>query len=277
MNVVLAIILVTLTGLLCAIMLVVASHFMSVPVNEKEEKVRKCLPGVNCGACGYTGCDGYAKALAEDPTIKTNLCVPGADKVAREVAEALGVEALDVIEQVAFIHCMGDCKKRTKNTIYEGINSCAAAKSVYGGEADCKDGCIGFGDCVNACPVGAICLENGIAHVDQRKCIGCGICVKSCPNHLITLFADVEVMAVTCSNKEKGAIAKKKCTNACLKCKKCENNCPVGAIKIKDNLPEIDYEACTDCGTCASVCPVGCIIKASFKGKNNLENNEDNA
>ena len=114
MSIVIAIILVTLTGLLCSVMLVVASHFMMVPTNEKEEKLRNCLPGANCGACGYTGCDSYAKALAEDATVKTNLCVPGADKVAKELAEVLGVKALDVVEKVAFIHCFGDCTKRTK-------------------------------------------------------------------------------------------------------------------------------------------------------------------
>ncbi len=274
MPIVIAIILVTLTGLLCAIMLVVVSHFMSVPVNHKEEEIRKCLPGVNCGACGYTGCDGYAKALANDPNIKTNLCVPGADKVAKEVASVLGVEAQDVIEQVAFIHCFGDCDKRTQKDEYEGIKTCAAAKNIYGGEASCSYGCIGYGDCAHACPVGAICIENGIAHVDQRKCIGCGMCSEVCPNHLITMFADVEVMAVTCNNQEKGAVARKKCSNACIKCKKCENNCPTKAIKVKDNLPQIDYDLCIDCGTCATVCPVGCIIKASFKGKHNLDENE---
>lgn len=44
MSIVIAIILVTLTGLLCSVMLVVASHFMMVPTNEKEEKLRNCLP-----------------------------------------------------------------------------------------------------------------------------------------------------------------------------------------------------------------------------------------
>lgn len=80
---------------------------------------------------------------------------------------------------------------------------------MYGGEADCTYGCIGYGDCAKVCPVDAICVENGIAHIDQRKCIGCGLCEKTCPNHLITLFADKEKVAVTCSNHEKGAVARK--------------------------------------------------------------------
>lgn len=270
MQILIPIILITVVGLLCSVMLVLASRFMSVPVDEKEQKIRECLPGANCGACGYTGCDGYAKALANKTGIKTNLCVPGADKVAKDVADVLGVEAEDVIEQVAFVHCLGDCNTCTDKHKYEGIKSCLAANQLFSGESSCSFGCLGYGDCAKVCPVGAICIENGIAHIDQRKCIGCGLCAKTCPNHLITLFADTEKMAVTCSNKEAGAKAKKQCKNACIKCKKCEKNCPTGAIKLVDNLPTIDYELCTDCGKCESVCPIGCITKADFSGKHNL-------
>ena len=53
-----AVISVTAIGIICAVMLVVAAKFMSVPENEKVKKIRECLPGANCGACGYTGCDG---------------------------------------------------------------------------------------------------------------------------------------------------------------------------------------------------------------------------
>ena len=120
MSIVIAIILVTLTGLLCSVMLVVASHFMMVPTNEKEEKLRNCLPGANCGACGYTGCDSYAKALAEDETVKTNLCVPGADKVAKELAEVLGVKALDVVEKVALFIVLVIVQKELKKMNMKG-------------------------------------------------------------------------------------------------------------------------------------------------------------
>ena len=125
---------------------------------------------------------------------------------------------------------------------------------------------MGFGDCVYACPQNAICLENGIAHVDARICIGCGVCVRTCPQSLIALMADDERVLVTCSNKEKGAIAKKKCSNACIGCKKCEKNCPTGAIKVVDNLAYIDYSLCNKCGLCAENCPIGCILISDFSG-----------
>ena len=35
-----------------------------VVVDEKETAVRECLPGNNCGACGFAGCDALAGAIA---------------------------------------------------------------------------------------------------------------------------------------------------------------------------------------------------------------------
>ena len=253
-------------GALCALMLIAASKFFAVEENETVGKVRECLPGANCGACGYAGCDGYAKALAEEEGIKTNLCIPGADAVAKQIAEILGVEAEDVVEQVAVIHCYGDCEHTKKKMTYEGIESCAAAKALYGGTGLCNYGCIGLGDCVSVCPQEAICIENGMAHIDTRLCIGCGLCAKTCPRGIIELMADVEKVLVTCQNRDKGAVARKACSNACMGCKKCEKSCPAGAIKVVDNLAVINYELCTKCDTCAKVCPVGCILVSDFSG-----------
>ena len=263
----LAIIVVTAIGAVCAAVLAVASHFMSVPVNEIEVKVRECLPGANCGACGFTGCDGYAKALAEVPGTKTNLCVPGADAVARKVADVLGVEAEDVIEQVAFVRCSGDCFNRKERYSYEGIESCAAAQMLYGGSRMCTQGCIGLGDCQRACPQDAICIENGIAHVDTRKCVGCGLCAKTCPNHIIELFPDVRQVFIVCSNHEKGAIVRGKCSAGCLGCGLCVRNCEQGAIRLENNLAVIDHEKCIGCGKCAEKCPVKAIKFADFSGR----------
>jgi Pyruvate/2-oxoacid:ferredoxin oxidoreductase delta subunit len=41
------------------------------------------------------------------------------------------------------------------------------------------------------------------------------------------------------------------------KCKHCVDNCPVSAIKIIDNHPEVDMSKCNGCGICANVCPTG--------------------
>lgn len=253
-------------GAVCAIVLVLASKFFHVEEDETYGKIRECLPGANCGACGYAGCDGYAKALAEDKSIKANLCIPGGDAASRGIAEILGVEFEDTVEHVAVIHCYGDCNHTSNRMDYVGIQSCEAAKTLYGGSGKCMFGCIGLGDCVKACPKDAICLENGIAHIDTRKCIGCGLCAKACPRGLITVMPDVEKVLVTCNNTEKGAAARTKCSNACIGCKKCEKNCPNGAIKVVNNLAVIDYSLCNHCGECAKNCPVGCILISDFNG-----------
>ncbi len=253
-------------GAVCAVMLIAASKFFAVVEDETYGKIRECLPGANCGACGYAGCDGYAKALAEEAGIKTNLCVPGGDGTAKQIAEILGVECEDVVEQVAVIHCYGDCYHTSNKMDYVGIETCEAAKLFYGGSGKCVYGCMGLGDCVRVCPQNAICIKNGIAHIDTRICIGCGICTRACPRGLIELMADTERVLVTCNNREKGAAVRGKCTNGCIGCKKCEKNCPTGAITVSDNLAHIDYEKCSNCGLCAENCPVGCILVSDFNG-----------
>lgn len=258
-------------GLLCALLLVIADKFMAVKEDDRVAKVRECLPGANCGACGFTGCDGYAKALIETPGTKTNLCVPGSDAVAKQIASILGVEAEDVIEQIAYVHCHGDCSRTSKKHEYKGIESCAAAKLFFGGDGSCTYGCMGYGDCAKVCPNGAICIENGIAHVDPRKCTGCGLCAKTCPNKIISLMPDTAKTVVTCSNKEKGAVAAKKCTNACIGCMKCAKNCPAEAIKVENFLAQIDYDKCVHCGKCAEVCPVHAIKVTDLTGAHNLD------
>lgn len=258
-------------GLICALLLVIADKFMAVKEDDRVLKVRECLPGANCGACGFTGCDGYAKALIENPGTKTNLCVPGSDGVAKQIAGILGVEAEEVVEQTAYVHCHGDCTRTEKKHEYHGIESCAAAKLFYGGDGSCTYGCLGYGDCAKVCPNDAICIENGIAHVDSRKCTGCGMCAKTCPNKVIAMLPDSAKTVVTCSNKEKGAVAKKHCSNACIGCGKCVKNCPAQAIAVVDFLAQIDYDKCQHCGKCAEVCPVHAIKETDLTGIHNIK------
>ena len=76
--IILAIIIVTVIGLLGAVILVAASIFMYVPVDERVEKITGVLAGANCGGCGYAGCADYAKAIVENgaPTISAPPAVP---------------------------------------------------------------------------------------------------------------------------------------------------------------------------------------------------------
>lgn len=49
-----------------------------------------------------------------------------------------------------------------------------------------KDKCIGCGNCVDACPFGALSLIDGIVVVND-KCTGCGACLLTCPMHALNL------------------------------------------------------------------------------------------
>ncbi|MBQ8497263.1 MAG: RnfABCDGE type electron transport complex subunit B [Clostridia bacterium] len=250
-------------GLFMGILLAVVSHFFGMEESQKLKQIRECLPGINCGACGFKGCDDYAAALAEGNT-KPNLCVPGAEDTATALGTLLGVEVEAPKDVVAFVHCNGNCTATSKKAEYDGISTCRAASMLYGGPDACRFGCLGFGDCAAACPTEAICVRDGIAHVDTTRCIGCGVCTGVCPKNIISMVPQETKTVVMCNNKDKGADARKVCKNACIGCKKCEKTCPHGAIQVINHLAVIDYEKCTGCGACVAGCPTGCLKSVSF-------------
>ena len=62
-------------GLIFGIILSYVSVKFEVKADERIEAVRDVLPGANCGACGYSGCDGYAQAVVDGASI--TLCPVG--------------------------------------------------------------------------------------------------------------------------------------------------------------------------------------------------------
>jgi len=255
-----AIIVVTVIGVICAVLLSVASKVMAVKVDERIPKVRECLPGANCGGCGYPGCDGYAAAIVEDENTPINLCAPGGPAAAEAIGKVLGKEAGAIVKQNAFVHCRGDCGVTVKKVKFQGDQTCAAAKLLFSGDGSCAYGCLGYGDCAKACPEKAITVVDELARVDPAKCIACGICVRTCPQHIIAIRQEAMPIVVGCSNHYKGAIVKKKCTAGCLGCTLCSKKCPSQAITMVGDLPVIDFDKCTGCMTCVSVCPAKCIL-----------------
>lgn len=253
-------------ALVCAVLLTISSVLFGVKEDERMTAVRDCLPGANCGACGFSGCDGYAKALAEGITDNPSLCIPGGDGVAREVGEIMGLSAGDVVEKVAYVACNGSCSPEERKYDYSGQKTCVAANMSYSGDRFCTFACLGYGDCMNVCPRDAICInpEKNIAEIDPRKCIGCGLCVKTCPNGIIHLIDDTSRVVVKCNNHNKGADVRKVCKNGCIACGKCVKACPNGAITLVDNIATIDYSKCTGCGACHDACPVKCIHIGNF-------------
>lgn len=246
-------------GLFFAIVLTIASKLMAVPTDPNVEKVRELLPGANCGACGFAGCDDYAKAVCAGKA-QANACVPGGGDVAAGIAGILGVEAGEVTPQAAFLACQGTPAVTGKKYDYQGMTTCAACNQLFYGQKECAYACIGLGDCVKACPYGALSLGGGIAHVDEALCTGCGACTKACPKGLLSVQPKGTPHQVRCSNRDKGAFTRKVCRVGCLGCMKCVKTCPAGAIAVKDNLAHIDPEKCTGCGECVAACPVHAIV-----------------
>lgn len=257
-NILIAFILMLSISLVACVALTLVSRFFGIEEDPKKKEVRECLPGINCGACGFKGCDDYAEALAQQQA-KPNLCVPGAKKVIKKISKILGVAAEEFNDVVAFVSCNGTCDATNKKSEYDGVSSCKAVSALYGGTGECVYGCLGLGDCAKVCPAGAICTIDGIARIDSKKCLGCGLCVGTCPKHIISMVPQHTTTVVVCSNKQKGADARKACKNACIGCKKCEKVCNFGAITVNNNLASVDQKKCTHCGECAKQCPTGCL------------------
>lgn len=153
----------------------------------------------------------------------------------------------------------GACEVTQPKAEYRGIQSCSAAKLLFGGPGSCTYGCIGYGDCAAVCPQKAISIDRGVAFADAASCIGCGLCAKQCPQGVIALVPETAKSVVACSNRDKGAMTRKACSIGCIGCMKCAKNCEADAITVSGNLAAIDYAKCTGCGKCAEVCTTGCI------------------
>lgn len=245
-------------GLVCGLGLAIASIVMAVPKDEKAEAILEVLPGANCGACGYSGCSGYASALAKGEA-ELGLCSPGGAAVAKATSELIGGGNVSVEYKTALVHCLGSYDNTTDKMEYDGIPTCAAAAQLAGGLTSCRFGCMGLGDCQNACNYNAITICNGVASINPDHCTGCSMCVKSCPKQLISFVPLKKQAVVRCNNCDKGAATNKVCKVGCIGCMKCVKACEFDAVKVENFHAVVSQAKCTACGKCAQVCPRHCI------------------
>ena len=251
-------------GVVFGAVLAAASKVFYVETDPRLEKLNECLPGANCGGCGYAGCAGYAEAVlnGEAPIGK---CASGGNECAQAMAEIMGVEAGEVTRKVAMVRCSGEkiydkdgnlVRGEKSKATYEGFKDCIAASKVGGnGPISCKYGCLGFGTCVKACKYDAISVVNGVAKVNEDRCVGCMACSHVCPRELIVAVEPHRNVVIACNSMAKGAVTTRSCTIGCIGCGLCKKICPEGAITVTNNLAVIDYDKCTNCGLCATVCP----------------------
>ena len=245
------------TGCLIGFFLCLSSEKFKVEVDERETKILEVLPGNNCGGCGYAGCSGLAAAIVKGEA-PVNQCPVGGDPVAAKIGEIMGVSADAGTKMMAFVKCAGTCEQAKDKYEYTGVPSCKALAGVPGGGPKaCSFGCLGFGDCVNACPFDAIHIVDGIAKVDKDACKACGKCVDACPRGMIELvpYPVKKTVAVACKNQNKGKAVMDVCASGCIGCGLCEKNCPKDAIHVENNIAYIDQEKCVGCTICAQKCP----------------------
>ena len=177
---------ITVIGLVVGAGLVFTGKKFYVEVDEREAAVREALPGNNCGACGFAGCDAMAAAIAKGEA-PANGCPVGGGPVAAKIGAIMGTEAGAVERKIAFVRCKGSCEVTKNQGNYIGIQDCASAVRAGLALTDCDYGCVGLGTCVQVCPEHAITVQNGVAVVNRKRCVGCGLCAKSCPKGLIEL------------------------------------------------------------------------------------------
>lgn len=256
-------------GAAAAVILYFVAQKFKVYEDPRIDQVEEALPAANCGGCGYAGCRNFAEALVKAESMDGLYCPVGGNDVMSTVAGILGREAIAQAAQVAVVRCNGTPEFRAKNNIYEGAPSCAVAHSLSTGESGCPHGCLGLGDCVVVCDFDAIHMNpvTGLPEVIDDKCTACGACVKACPRDIIELRKknpkDRKIF-VSCINEEKGGVARKNCSVACIGCSKCFQVCPYEAITMNNNLAYIDPVKCRLCRKCVVVCPTDAILEINF-------------
>lgn len=67
--------------------------------------------------------------------------------------------------------------------------------------------CTGCGDCVEACPTGAIAVVDGRARIDEASCTDCGSCADGCPEGAIVRAEVVSPACVAIKSTEDLTIA----------------------------------------------------------------------
>ncbi len=250
---------ITGVGLVCGAALAAAAKFLAVEENPRVVEATACLPGANCGGCGFAGCADYAKSIVIDGAA-INLCAPGGAGTLQALARMMGVEATAAERKVALVLCRGDNDRAIRKHLYNGVADCAAAAAVGGGDKLCAYGCLGYGSCARICPSGAIAIANGVAVVHPDLCIGCGACVRACPRKLIKMVPESRTIHVMCSSKDKGPVVKKACSVGCIGCRVCTKFVEDNAIAMDGFLAVVDYGKPLSNPVLPEKCPGKCIV-----------------
>jgi RnfABCDGE-type electron transport complex B subunit len=248
-------------GLILAGGLAFADKKLRVEENPLIGQINELLPNANCGGCGNAGCYDFAVKVVEGKAQPSG-CPVGGEEVAQAIASLLGVEAGSSVKMVPRILCRGGNNEAAKKMAdYFGPPNCKAIAIVSGGNKMCYYGCLGGGDCVDACPFSAMIInENGLPEVIEELCTGCGICAKACPRNLIELHPQYQNVFVFCKNQDEPKRAKEVCSVACIGCGICARKSD-GGVEMVNNLGVINYDKFDESKIPFDKCSTGAIGK----------------
>jgi Na+-translocating ferredoxin:NAD+ oxidoreductase subunit B len=248
-------------GALFSAGLAIANKAFYVEEDPRIAQVMDALPGANCGGCGYPGCGNFAENVVKG-VAPVNGCPVGGSDTAEEIAAILGVEAAASQRILARVMCQGGLEESAVKGVYTGVQSCLAAHILNGGDKLCEYGCLGFGDCVKACPFDAIVMgPDRLPIVIEEKCTGCGNCAEVCPRDVIEMHPENHRILVLCKNLDKGKYANSVCTKVCIACGLCVRGAEPGEVELKNGLAVINYDKFGDKDVLPTDrCPNNCML-----------------
>lgn len=219
-----------------------ADKKLRVEENPLIGKINELLPNANCGGCSWAGCYDFALNVVEGKAPISG-CPVGGNETSKSIAELLGMDATSSVKMIPLILCKGgNSASMKKSTDYFGPNSCKTLNTLSGGNKLCFYGCLGSGDCVAACPFGAMIMtDDGLPMVIEELCTGCGICAKTCPRNIIEMHPENRNVFVFCKNIDDPKSSKNVCKVACIGCGICARKSD-GGIVMDGYLAKIDYD-----------------------------------
>ncbi len=221
----------------------IADKLLRVESDPRVDKIYDILPGANCGACGCAGCYDFAEKVVKQEA-GVNGCPMGGEETAAEIACVLGIK-IDTSNDrlLPRVLCSGTSNTcKIKNGSYTGSQSCAVQDIVGGGQSLCYYGCLGGGDCVKACPFGAMIMnKNGLPEVIEDLCTGCGICAKACPRNIIEMHQADRKLFVFCKSHDDPKKSREVCSASCIGCGICARKSN-GAITMENYLPVVHHD-----------------------------------
>lgn len=197
---------------------------------------------------------------------------------------------------VAVLHCQAGPEEHALRFRNPGLDTCLDRYLACGGESACGWSCLHEGDCVEACPVDAIVMRDGLPRISESACTGCGLCVTGCPPQVLGLISRDAQLYLACQNGDTGPGRAAACSKGCRDNQACltedhrlkdlvgswqgrrmidytrsANLLPLLALcptsSFKDRIAHRPWftvnDHCTGCGDCLPLCPaVNCILPA---------------